>query len=74
MKKSLFLALTLMLVMGLGGLVFERTSAAQNSNSSTTMTNMGSKTSMGRKHRRHRRGHRRHRRGRMGNKNMNANK
>ena len=74
MKKSLFFALALMLVMGIGGLVYDA-SAAQNTNSSTTsMVNMGQKTNMGRRHRRHgRRYGRRHRRGRMG-KNKNANR
>ena len=78
MKKSFFFALALMFVMGLGGLVYENTSAAQNTNSSTTsMGNMGPKTNMGRRrHRRHGRRHgRRHRRGRMEkSKNKNANR
>jgi hypothetical protein len=67
MKKTLF-ALGLMAVVGLGGLVYESTSAAQNTNSSTTSMgnmNMGSKSNMGRRHVRHGRRHgRRHRRGR----------
>lgn len=74
MKKSLFFALALMFVMGIGGLVYDA-SAAQNTNSSTTsMGNMGPKTNMGgRRHRRHWRRHaRRHRRGRRGS-NKNAN-
>lgn len=72
MKKSLFFALALMVVMGLGGLVYESASAAQNTNSSTTMGNMGPKSNMGRRHRRGRRHGRRHRRGgRTGNKNKN---
>jgi hypothetical protein len=75
MKKSLFFSLALMVVMGIGGLVYESTAAAQNTNSSTTsMGNMGPKTNMGgRRHRRRhgRRHYRRHRRGgRTGNKNM----
>ena len=65
MKKTFF-ALALMAVVGLGGLVFENTSEAQNSNSSTTsMGNMGPKPNMGgrRGHPRHGRRHgRRHRR------------
>ena len=74
MKKSLFFALALMVVMGIGGLVYESASAAQNTNSSTTMGNMGPKSNMGRRHRRHGRRHgRRHRRGgRTGNKNKNG--
>jgi hypothetical protein len=75
MKKTLF-ALALMAVVGLGGLVYESASAAQNTNSSTTsMGNMGPKPNMGgrRGHPRHGRRHgRRHRRGgRTGNKNKN---
>ena len=76
MKKSLFFALALMVVMGLGGLVYESTSAAQNTNSSTTsMGNMGSKPNApGRHHRRHGRRHgRRHRRGGMGRMSKNSN-
>jgi hypothetical protein len=72
MKKSLFFALALMVMMGIGGLVYDA-SAAQNSNSSTTsMGNMGSNKNMGgRRHRRHGRRHgRRHRRGGNKNKNM----
>ena len=74
MKKSFFFALALVFVMGLGGLVYENASAAQNTNSSTTsMGNMGPKTNMGRRrHRRGRRHARRHRRGRRGS-NKNAN-
>ena len=75
MKKSLFFALALMMVMGIGGLVYESASAAQNTNSSTTsMGNMGSNNNMG--GRRHRRGHRhgrRHRRGGMGRMPKNSN-
>ena len=76
MKKTFF-ALALMFVVGLGGLVYESASAAQNTNSSTTsMGNMGkNRTWAGRRHRRHGRRHgRRHRRGRTGNKNKNANR
>lgn len=77
MKKSLFFALALMIVMGIGGLVYDD-AAAQNSNSSTTsMGNMGPKTNMGRRrHRRYgRRYGRRHRRGRNEkSKNKNANR
>jgi hypothetical protein len=76
MKRNLFFALALMLVMGIGGLVCDA-SAAQNTNSSTTMSNMGSKPNMtGRRgHPRHGRRHgRRHRRGRRGSNNKNANK
>ena len=71
MKKSLLFALALMAAMFLGGLVYEGTTAAQNSNSSRTMGNMNSSSMRGR--RRHRRGYRpRHRRGRRatGNGNM----
>lgn len=70
MKKSLFFSLALMVVMGIGGLVYESTAAAQNTNSSTTsMGNIG-----GRRHRRHGRRHgRRHRRGRMGRMPKNSN-
>lgn len=71
MKKNLFLALALMLVMGLGGLVYESASAAQNTNSNKTMGNMNMG---GRRHRRHGRRHgRRHRRGRMGRMPKNSN-
>jgi hypothetical protein len=64
MKKSSFFALALMLVMGLGGLVYQVASATQNTNTST-MSNMGPKPNMtGRRgHPRHGRRHgRRHRR------------
>ncbi len=74
MKKSLFFALALMVVMGLGGLVYESASA-QNTNSSTTsMGNMSSNKNMsGRRHRRGRRHGRRHRRGGMGRMPKNSN-
>jgi len=73
MKKTLF-ALALMVVVGIGGLVYESTAAAQNSNSSTTsMGNMGNMG--GRRHRRRhgRRHYRRHRRGGMGRMPKNSN-
>ena len=67
MKKSFFFALALMFVMGLSGLAYESTAAAQNTNSSmTSMGNMSPKTNMGgRRHRRHGRRHGRRRGRRM---------
>jgi hypothetical protein len=72
--KKLSLVLALMVVTLFGGLLIEGVSAAQNSNSSTTMgPYQDRRDNMRRRHRRHRRRHRRHeRRGRrrMGNANM----
>ena len=63
MRNKFFFALALIAAMFFGGLVYEGTTSAQNTNSNTTMSNMGSSSRMGR--RRYRRGYRRrHRRGR----------
>jgi hypothetical protein len=66
MRKKIVLVLVLLAMLGLGGIVFERASAGQNSNSSTTMSpNTMSKPSRRRHGRRAaRRRHRRTRRGR----------
>jgi hypothetical protein len=68
MKKNLIFALVLMVATCLGGLLYEGTAAAQNSNSSTTMAPRSNAMRGRRRHRRHWRRHgRRHgRRGRMG--------
>ena len=74
MRKKILLGLALMAIIGLGGIVFDRASAGQNSNSSTTMAPMnrsGMSRRRGRRHgRRHERRHRR-RAARRGRGNMN---
>ena len=68
MKKKIVLTLALLAMIGLGGIEFERASAAQNSNSSTTMSPTNTSAPSRRHGRRHsRRGRRRGRReGRRG--------
>ncbi|HXT64078.1 MAG TPA: hypothetical protein VN696_13650 [Pyrinomonadaceae bacterium] len=71
--KKLFIVLALTLTAVFGGLIMERTAAAQNSNSSTTMErgdrHMNNRRHMRRRWRRHRRHYRR--RHEMHNKNAN---
>jgi hypothetical protein len=67
MRKKLFMAMALIATMAFGCILFESSSYAQNTNSSTTSDKHMSGNSMGRRrHRRqrwHRRWPRRHRRG-----------
>jgi len=65
MRKSVFLALALMAIVGLGSIVYESASFAQNTNSSTTNSNMSGRMSrkhMSRRWRRHRKAPRHRRR------------
>ncbi len=79
MSKKILTAMAMMVTMVLGIVVFESTSFAQNTNSSTTNNTMSGSMNgkhMARRHRRHRRARRHYRRGKMkhdGMKTKNAN-
>jgi len=63
MRKKLFMALALMATMAFGCIVFESSSFAQNTNSSTTSMSGDKHMGRGRHRRHHHRWARRHRRG-----------